>query len=108
MRNKIGLFSIAAVLVMLVVGGMLYVGSQHAESRQPLDISFTGIDLETDTYSLGDFTSSETIVVAQTQCGDETCTKNECCCLNIDTGAQCCRPKKSDNCVESCKRSKPC
>ncbi len=108
MRNKIGFLSIAAVFVMLVVGGIFYIGSQPAESRQPVDVSFTGVDLEPGTYSFNDFTPGEHIVVAQTQCGSETCTENQCCCLNIDTGAQCCRPKLDDNCIASCKKSKPC
>lgn len=108
MKNKIKLLSFLAVFVLLVSGGIFFTTGQQAESQQPEDVSFTGIELEQDIYFLTGFTSAPDIVVAKKNCGNETCSANQCCCLNIDTGAQCCRPKVEDNCIESCKKSKPC
>ncbi|MEQ9618496.1 MAG: hypothetical protein RIG61_04920 [Deltaproteobacteria bacterium] len=108
MKNKIRLLSFLAVFVLLVSGGIFFATNQPAESQQPEVLSFTGMDLEQDMNFLTGFTSGPDIVVAKKSCGDETCSANQCCCLNIDTGAQCCRPKVEDNCIESCKKSEPC
>lgn len=109
MKNRIRLISFLAVFVLLVSGGIFFATNQKAESQQPEGISFTDIDLEQDIYFNTGFTSApDDIVIAKKNCGNETCSANECCCLNIDTGAQCCRPKIEDNCIESCKKSKPC
>ena len=108
MRNKNGLITISVVFVMILAGGIFLVNSEKAESSQAVDVSFVSIDLGQGAYTSSDLAPTDGIVVAKQSCGNETCSDNECCCLNIDTGAQCCRPKKSDNCIESCKKSKPC
>jgi len=89
-----------AVLIVILAGGFIYVNNVQAESAQPELVTFLDVDFNV-------FPDSG-IEVAQNSCGSETCTASQCCCLNIDTGAQCCRDKVEDNCVESCKKSKPC
>lgn len=108
MRNKFALFSSSAILLILLVIGLFYIDNQPAESQQPQDTSYVNEGLSPNVYSFEDLTPKLGILVAMANCGSETCSAQQCCCLNTDTGAQCCRPKQSGNCVESCKRSKPC
>jgi hypothetical protein len=108
MRNKTTLFSTFAILLILFVAGILYVHNQPAESQQPQDTSFADRGFDPDLYSLQDLIPVSGIVVAMANCGNDTCSPEQCCCLNTDTGAQCCRPNSAGNCVESCKRSSPC
>jgi len=100
MTNLMKALIFNAVLIVLLAGGFIYVNDVQAESAQPQEVTFLDIDFNA-------FPDAG-IVVAQNTCGDEVCTARQCCCLNIDNGNQCCRPKKGDNCVESCKKSKPC
>jgi uncharacterized membrane protein len=100
MTNLMKALILNAVLIVLLAGGFVYVNNVQAESDQPTAINLVDIDFTP-------FADAE-IVVAQNTCGDEVCTDSQCCCLNIDNGNQCCRPKMGDNCVESCKKSDPC
>jgi len=100
MTNLMKALILNAVLIVLLAGGFVYINNVQAESDQVQQVTFLDVDF-------APFADAE-IVVAQNKCGDETCTASQCCCLNIDNGNQCCRPKKGDNCVESCKKSKPC
>jgi len=100
MTNLMKALILNAVLIVILAGGFIYVNNVQAESAQPELVTFLDVDFNV-------FPDSG-IEVAQNSCGSETCTASQCCCLNIDTGAQCCRDKVEDNCVESCKKSKPC
>jgi len=108
MRTKSGLITIMIVFAMILAGGIFLLNGEKAESQQPDGVSFVSMEFDQGAYSSFDLSPTDGIEVAQQKCGNETCSANQCCCLNIDTGAQCCRPKKSDNCVQSCKKSKPC
>jgi hypothetical protein len=108
MRNKFALFSSSAILLILLVTGLVYIDNQPAESQQPQDASYVNEGPSLYVYSFEDLTPTSGILVAMANCGSKTCSAQQCCCLNTDTGAQCCRPKQSGNCVDSCKRSKPC
>ena len=100
MTNLMKAIILNAVLIVLLAGGFVYINNVQAESAQPELVTFMNAD-----FSIFPAT---TIEVAQNSCGNETCIADQCCCLNINNGNQCCRPKKSDNCVESCKKSRPC
>ena len=100
MTNLMKALILNAVLIVLLAGGFVYVNNVQAESSQPQVVTFLDVDFNA-------FPDSG-IEVAQNTCGNETCTANQCCCLNIVSGAQCCRDKVGDNCVESCKKSDPC
>jgi hypothetical protein len=108
MKAKTTLLTSSAILLILLVTGLFYFGNQPAVSQQPQDTSFAGQGFDPDLYSLQDLASASGIVVAMANCGNETCSQQQCCCLNTDSGAQCCRPNSAGNCVESCKRSSPC
>ena len=108
MKNKFTLRSSSAILLILLVTGLFYIHNQPAESQQPQDVSLVNQELSPDLFSFEDLTPASGIVVAMANCGKETCSARQCCCLNTDTGAQCCRPNQGGNCVESCKRSNPC
>lgn len=110
MTNLVKLLLLNAVLFMFLVGGFVYVNNETAVSTQPLDLQFIDFENVQADYPFLDLSleSDSNIVTAQNSCGDETCTDNQCCCLNIDTGAQCCRPKVDDDCIKSCTKSKPC
>ncbi len=100
MTNLMKALILNAVLVVLLAGGFIYISNVQAESAQPQQITFLDVDFNA-------FPDSG-IEIAQNSCGSETCTDSQCCCLNIDNGNQCCRPNKGNNCVNSCKKSKPC
>jgi hypothetical protein len=100
MTNLMKALLLNAVLIVILAGGFVYVNNVQAESAQPQLVTFLDVDFNA-------FPDSG-IEIAQNSCGSETCTANQCCCLNIDNGNQCCRDKVDDNCVESCKKSKPC
>ena len=102
MTNLMKALILNAVLIVLLAGGFVYVNNVQAQSTQPQLVTFLDVDFN----AFPD--SGMGIEVAQNTCGSETCTDNQCCCLNIDNGNQCCRDKVEDNCVESCKKSKPC
>ena len=108
MRNTAKTFSLAVLLITLLAAGIFYAGNEPAESQQPQGVSFTNQGFNPDLYSFEELTPVSGIVVAMASCGNETCSENQCCCLNTDTGAQCCRPNQGGNCVESCKKSSPC
>jgi hypothetical protein len=108
MKARTTLLTSSAILLLLLVTGLFYLGNQPAESQQPQDISIAAQGFYPDLYSLQDPAPASGIVVAMANCGSETCSPEQCCCLNTDTGAQCCRPNSAGNCVESCKRSSPC
>lgn len=108
MKEKTTLFFTLAILLVLLVTGLLYIHNQPAASQQPQSPVLTDHGLDTAFYSLEDLSPTTGFVVAAANCGNETCSAQQCCCLNTDTGAQCCRPNKSGNCVESCKRGSPC
>lgn len=100
MTNLMKALILNAVLIVLLAGGFVYVNNVQAESAQPQVVTFLDVDFNA-------FPDSG-MEIAQNSCGSETCTNSQCCCLNIDSGAQCCRDKQGDNCVESCKKSDPC
>ena len=108
MRNTAKAFSLAVLLVSVLALGIFYAGNEPAESQQPQDVSFTNQGFDPDLYSFEELAPVSGIVVAMANCGNDTCSDNQCCCLNTDTGAQCCRPNQGGNCVQSCKKSSPC
>ena len=109
MREKTTLVSSIAILLILIVTGLLYIHNQPAASQQPQGAVLVAPGLDPGLYTLEDLTPTSGILVAKgNNCGNETCSAQQCCCLNTDTGAQCCRPNNSGNCVESCKRGSPC
>ena len=99
-----------AALILFLVGGFVYINNETAVSTQPIDLQFIDFEVAQADYPYLDLSSGSDIgiLTADNKCGSETCTKGECCCLNIDTQAQCCRPKVDDNCVASCQKSDPC
>jgi len=110
MTNMVKLLLLNAALILFLVGGFVYINSETAVSTQPLDLKFIDFDVAQADYPYLDLASGSEvgILTADNSCGDETCAKDECCCLNIDTQAQCCRPQVDDNCVASCQKSEPC
>lgn len=108
MREKTTLFSTFAILLILLVTGLLYLHNLPAASQQPQNPVFAAQGFDPDLYAVPDLSPTSVIQVAMANCGNETCSAQQCCCLNTDTGAQCCRPNNSGNCVESCKRGSPC
>lgn len=105
---KMRTLSLTALLAILIAGGIYFTGGEQAESQQPQEFSYTTSELGQDLYSFSDLSAGQVIEIAQTSCGSDTCSADQCCCLNTETGAQCCRPNTSGNCVESCKRGSPC
>lgn len=109
MKPKLSVFLLAFTLVTLLVAGSFYAIDEPAASRESFDLNLVEIDLEPVSIAFLKQEFNSEILLAQKNCGNETCSAEECCCLNIDTGAQCCRPRgNSPNCVEACKKSKPC
>ena len=107
--KKLNIFLLAFALVTLLCAGTSYFINQPAESRESLEFNLVEIDFEQVPIAFLEQGSKSEIILAQKNCGNESCSAEECCCLNIDTGAQCCRPRgNSPNCVEACKKSKPC
>ena len=109
MKSKTTLFSTFAILLILLVLGLLYIHNQPAASQQPQSPQHFAVQgFDPDLYLLQDLTPTSGIQVAMAKCGNETCSAQQCCCLNTDTGAQCCRPNSGGNCVDACKRGSPC
>jgi len=109
MRNRLNIFLLAGVLITLLFAGIFYFSNEPAESNQSLDLSLLEVDFEQGHIAFLEQESNSGILLAQKACGNETCSDEECCCLNTDTGAQCCRPLGNRaNCVEACKKSEPC
>jgi hypothetical protein len=109
MKTKLNIFLLAFVAVTMLVAGSFYAINEPAESRESLDLNLVEIDFEKVPIAFLEQESNSEIILAQKNCGNESCSDKECCCLNIDTGAQCCRPRgNSADCVEACKNSKPC
>lgn len=108
MSNMVKLLLLNTALILFLVGGFVYVNNETAISTQPLDLKFIDFEATQADYPYLDLASDAAILTANNKCGSETCTKDECCCLNVDTQAQCCRPKLEDNCVASCQKSEPC
>lgn len=108
MRDKSRMLSTAILLALVIAGGIFLTDNRQAESQQPQDINFTSPELGNNVFSSSDFTPGLGIEIAQSSCGSDTCSADQCCCLNTDTGAQCCRPNQGGNCVDSCKRGSPC
>jgi len=109
MRYKLNIVLLVGVLITLLVSGIFYFSNEPAESRQSLDLSFVEVDFEQGLIAFSEQESNSDILLAQKNCGNETCSDKECCCLNTETGAKCCRPLVNRaNCVEACKKSKPC
>ena len=104
MTNLMKAIILNAVLIVVLAGGFVYINNVQAESPGPELVTF----IDADFNAFPEVSTEVGFELAQNSCGDETCTNNQCCCLNIDTGAQCCRDKVDDNCIESCKKSKPC
>lgn len=106
MTNFAKILILNAVLMVFLLGGFVYINSDEAISTQPIDLKF--IDFaEADTgYPYLDLSSGTEL--ADNSCGNEVCSADQCCCLNVDTQAQCCRDKVDDNCVTSCQKSEPC
>lgn len=109
MRNRLNIFLLAGVLITLLFAGIFYFCNEPAESNQSLDLSLVEVDFEQGHIAFLEQEFNSDILLAQKACGNETCSDEECCCLNTDTGAQCCRPLGNRaNCVEACRKSKPC
>lgn len=109
MKTKLNIFLLALVLVTLSVGVKSNFIIEPAESREPLVFNLLEIDFDQAPIALLEQESNYEIILAENNCGNESCSDKECCCLNVDTGAQCCRPLgNSANCIEACKKSKPC
>ena len=105
MTNIMKALVLNAVMIVILAGGFVYINNVQAESPEPQLITFFDADFNV----FPDTAFPDTgIEVAQNTCGSETCTASQCCCLNTDTGAQCCRDKVDDNCVTSCQKSDPC
>ncbi len=100
MTNLMKALVLNAVMIVILAGGFLYINNVQAESLEPQLITF----FDTDFNPFPD-TGFE---IAQNTCGSETCTESQCCCLNTDTGAQCCRDDVDNNCVSSCQKSDLC
>ena len=94
--------SLTALIAILIAGGIFFTGGEQAESQQPQEFSYTTSELGQDLYSFPAFSAAQVIEIAQSNCGNDTCSADQCCFLNTETGAQC------GNCVESCKRGSPC
>jgi hypothetical protein len=109
MKTKLNIVLLAFVAVTMLVAGSFYAINEPAESRESLDLNLVEIDFEQVPIAFLEQDSKFEILLAQKNCGNESCSDKECCCLNIETGAQCCRPRgNSANCIEACKKSKPC
>lgn len=108
MRTKNTLLSSSAILAVLLAAGLFYAGNRPAESQQPQDRSFANRSFDRGLYSPEELSPISGMEVAMANCGNDTCSDSQCCCLNTDTGAQCCRPNSAGDCVESCKKSSPC
>jgi len=109
MKPKLSIFLLAFVLATLLVAGSFYAIDESAESRESFDLNLVELDLDPVSIAFLEHVPNSGTLLAQKNCGNETCSAEECCCLNIDTGAQCCRPRgNSASCIEACKKSKPC
>jgi hypothetical protein len=109
MVKNLNIFLLAFALVTLLCAGKSHFISQPAESRESLDFTLVEIDFDKVPIAFFEQESNSEITLAQKNCGNESCSDKDCCCLNIETGAQCCRPRdNSANCIEVCKKSKPC
>ena len=109
MKTKLNLFLLAFVLLTLSVGGKSNIITEPAESHESLDLNLVEVDYEQAPIAFLEQESNTEIILAENNCGNENCSDKECCCLNVETGAQCCRPRgNSANCIEACKKSKPC
>jgi hypothetical protein len=109
MKTKLNLFLLAFALLTLSFGGKSNLIIEPAESHESLDLNLVEIDFYQAPIAFLKRESNSEIILAENNCGDQSCSDKECCCLNVDTGAQCCRPRgNSASCVEACKKSKPC
>jgi len=108
MKNSTKALSAALLLVTVLALAMFYTGIEPASSQQPQGAGLSNQTFDPDFYTLEDLSPNTGFVVAAASCGSETCSADQCCCLNTDTGAQCCRPNTEGNCVASCKKSSPC
>ena len=110
MTNVMKFLILNAAMLLFVLGGFVYLNNDEAISTQPLDLQFIDFTEAETTYPYLDLSSESGLgtQTADNKCGSEVCGKDECCCLNVDTQAQCCRPKVDDNCVASCQKSEPC
>lgn len=109
MVKNANIFLMAFALVTILYAGEFYFVDDPVESRESLDFNLYELDFEQVPVAFLEQQSSSEIILAAKNCGNENCSDKECCCLNIDTGAQCCRPRgDSANCIEACKKSKPC
>jgi hypothetical protein len=109
MNTKLNIFLLALVLVTLSVGVKSNFIIEPAESHDSLDVNLSEIDFDQAPITFLEQESNSEIILAEKNCGNEICSDKQCCCLNVETGAQCCRPLgNSANCIEACKKSKPC
>ena len=109
MRDKFAVALIAAVLIGLFTAGVVSTSNNPAHSEQSLEFNIDPADFEPGLISWNATKSSPDILIAQSECGNQTCSEKECCCLNVETGTKCCRPiGNHPNCVEACKKSKAC
>ena len=109
MKTKLNLFLLAFALLILSFGGKSNLIIEPAESHESLDLNLVDIDIDQAPIAFLEQESNSEIILAENNCGDQSCSDKECCCLNVDTGAQCCRPLgNSTSCIEACKKSKPC
>jgi hypothetical protein len=109
MVNKLVTHLLPFVLVTLLVAGNFYLTNEPSESHESLDLNLVRVDYEQAPIAFLEQESNSEIILAENNCGNENCSNKECCCLNVETGAQCCRPRgNSANCIEACKKSKPC
>jgi hypothetical protein len=109
MKTKLNIFLLALVLLTLSIGGKSNFIIEPAESHESLDFNLVEVDFEQVPIAFLKKESNSEIFLAEKNCGNESCSDKECCCLNVETGAQCCRPRgDSANCIQACKKSKPC
>lgn len=106
MKEQMRTIALALLIVTLSLGGVLYISGQEARADDT-PVTIVDFGYEQDAYPSLETPFSQ-ILIAQSQCGDATCTADQCCCLNIDTGAECCRANTENNCIDSCKKAKPC
>ncbi len=100
MTNLAKALILNALMIVILAGGFLFINNVQAESPESQLITFFDAD-----FNVFPDSGNE---IAQNTCGNETCTNSQCCCLNTDTGKQCCRDDVDNNCVSSCQKSDPC
>lgn len=109
MANRLNIFLLLFALAGLLYAGGFYPINEPAHSEESMGLNLLELDSDKLPLAFLDQEPNSEFILAQKNCGNQSCAEGECCCLNIETGAQCCRPLgESANCIEACKKSKPC